>query len=63
MVSDYHIASFDDITEDERLWAVRYVGDEDNILDILFAQWDDVKWLREFFKANMADLQSYEYMH
>lgn len=49
MASDYHIASFDDITEDGRLWAVRYLGDEDYILDTLFAQLDDVQWLRHFF--------------
>ena len=54
-----NIVSFDEITEDGRLWAVRYEGDEDNILDVLFSQWDDVTWLREFFKANLADLQSY----
>ena len=59
MASDYHIASFDDITEDGRLWAVRYVCDEDNILDTLFAQWDDVQWLRHFFKENITDLQNY----
>lgn len=59
MALDNHIESFDDITEDGRLWAVRYIGDKDNILDTLFAQWDDVQWLREFFRANMADLQSY----
>ncbi len=53
------ILSFDDITSDGRLWAVRYEGDEDNILDSLFSQWDDVEWLRTFFKKNMADLQSY----
>ena len=49
MVTNKNITSFDDITEDNRLWAVRYEGDEDNILDILFAQWDDVQWLRSFF--------------
>lgn len=38
MVTNKNITSFDDITEDNRLWAVRYEGDEDNILDILFAQ-------------------------
>ena len=54
-----HILSFDDITEDGRLWAVRYEGDADNILDVVFSQWDDVQWLRKFFKANIADLQSY----
>ncbi len=53
------IQSFDDITSDGRLWAVRYVGDEDNILDKLFSQWDDVEWLRTFFKENITDLQSY----
>lgn len=30
--------TFDDITEDGRLWAVRYDGDEDNILYSLFDQ-------------------------
>ena len=38
MLTNKNITSFDDITEDNRLWAVRYEGDEDNILDILFAQ-------------------------
>lgn len=54
-----NITSFDDITEDGRLWAVHYEGDEDNVLGMVFAQWDDAQWLRSFFKANMADLQSY----
>ncbi|MCM1169007.1 MAG: hypothetical protein NC324_03625 [Bacteroides sp.] len=44
--------TFDDITEDGRLWAVRYDGDEDNVLYSLFDQWNDVVWLRNFFKAN-----------
>lgn len=51
MVTNKNISSFDDITEDNRLWAVRYEGDEDNILDILFAQWDDVQWLRSFLRT------------
>lgn len=51
--------TFDDITEDGRLWAVRYDGDEDNILYSLFDQWNDVAWLRSFFKANSNDLESY----
>jgi len=50
---------FDDITEDGRLWAVRYEGEEDNTLSMVFAQWDDVQWLRSFFKANITDLQNY----
>ena len=54
-----NIESFDDITEDGRLWAVKYDGDKDNILDLLFAQWDDVIWLRSFFKENINDLQNY----
>lgn len=53
------IIGFDDITGDNRLWAVHYEGDEDNILNTVFDQWDDVLWLREFFKKNYADLQSY----
>ena len=51
--------TFDDITEDGRLWAVRYEGCEDNVLYSLFEQWNDVAWLRNFFKANSKDLESY----
>lgn len=51
--------TFDDITQDGRLWAVRYDGDEDNVLFSLFDQWNDVAWLRSFFKANSADLERY----
>lgn len=51
--------TFDDITEDGRLWAVRYDGEEENALYLLFDQWNDVVWLRSFFKANWQDLQSY----
>ena len=51
--------TFDDITEDGRLWAVRYDGEEDNILYSLFDQWNDVTWLRAFFKANSKDLENY----
>lgn len=57
--SNKHIVAFDDITGDARLWAVRYAEDEDNILNTVFAQWDDVQWLRQFFKDNFADLQRY----
>lgn len=41
--------TFDDITEDGRLWAVRYEGETDNVLYSLFDQWNDVVWLRSFF--------------
>ncbi len=51
--------TFDDITEDGRLWAVRYEGAEDNVLATIFDQWNDVMWLRTFFKENRADLASY----
>lgn len=51
--------TFDDITEDGRLWAVRYEGETDNALYTLFGQWSDVMWLRSFFKANWQDLTSY----
>lgn len=50
---------FDIITEDERLWAVRYDGNTENALYMLFEQWNDVVGLREFFKANINDLSSY----
>lgn len=59
MKEDIMIQSFDDITADGRLWAVRYKGDEDNILECLFSKWDDVEWLRVFFKNNLADLKTY----
>ena len=51
--------TFDSITQDDRLWATRYEGCSDNALDALFDQWNDVAWLRGFFKANLDDLISY----
>ncbi|MCO6024280.1 hypothetical protein NG821_00195 [Prevotella cerevisiae] len=51
--------TFDDITNDGRLWAVRYDGCIDNVLDKLFDQWNDIDWLRNFFRNNMNDLTSY----
>lgn len=48
--------TFDCITPDERLWAARYEGCSDNALGILFEQWNDVVWLRDFFKENIDDL-------
>ena len=45
--------TFDKITEDGRLWAVRYDGASDNILSVLFDRWNDVLWLRRFFRENM----------
>lgn len=51
--------TFDQITENEHLWAVRYDGCLDNILDTILNQWNDVSWLRSFFKDNITDLASY----
>ena len=51
--------TYDSITEDGRLWAVRYDGFTDNALYMLFEQWNDVTWLYKFFKENTADLMSY----
>ena len=50
---------FDLITENERLWAVRYNDCFDNVLDSILGQWNDVTWLRSFFKQNIDDLSSY----
>ena len=50
---------FDDITNDGRLWSVRYEGDEENALYHCFSQWNDVEWLRAFFTDNKKDLESY----
>lgn len=51
--------TFDQITENEKLWAVRYDDCLDNVLDSILGQWNDVVWLRNFFKANLNDLTSY----
>ena len=50
---------FDKITEDERLWAVRYDGMDDNILYHSLHNWVDYNWLREFFVSHAGDLSSY----
>lgn len=47
---------FERLTEDGRLWAVVYDGDEGNIFDIAFDKWTDVFWLREFFTKHKCDL-------
>lgn len=51
--------TFDSITENGKLWAVRYDGESDNALYNLFEQWYDIVWLRNFFKNNWDDLISY----
>jgi len=48
--------TFDKILEDGRLFAVRYDGDDDNILYKLFDQWNDVIFLKKFFEKNLSNL-------
>jgi len=48
--------TFDEITGDGRLWAVRYDGEADNELYNVFDKWNDVLWLRNFFIVNKTDL-------
>lgn len=50
---------FDLITENGNLWAVRYDNCLDNVLDTILGQWNDVTWLRSFFKQNIGDLATY----
>ena len=51
--------TFDKILDNNTLWAVRYDGEEDNSLRIVFNQWNDPEWLWDFFTENMTDLESY----
>lgn len=51
--------TFDDITENGKLWAVRFNGEPENELSKLFAKWNDTDWLRSFFIENIDDLSSY----
>mgnify|MGYP001710368948 FL=1 len=50
---------FNDITGDEKLWAVRFEGETNNEFIKLFYNWNDVMWLRTFFKENINDLSAY----
>lgn len=43
-----HVMTFDKIHE--RLWAVRWDGEDDNEIARLFGLWHDVSYLRDFFK-------------
>lgn len=51
--------TFEDITGDGKLWAVKYDGDQDNILAVTFERWNDVDWLKGFFIDNYRDLANY----
>lgn len=51
--------TFDKILPDNRLWAVRYDGNTDNALQLVFNQWNDPEWLWDFFTENISDLDTY----
>lgn len=51
--------TFDKITKDGRLWAVRFNEEADNEFIKTIDQWDDVQWLRTFFIENANDLVAY----
>ena len=51
--------TFNEITGDGRLWAVRYDGEDDDELYNVFNKWNDVLLLRNFFIANKDDLLLY----
>ena len=50
---------FDKILNNNKLWAVRYEYETDNVLQQLFSQWSDPEWLMNFFCDNMSDLETY----
>ncbi len=50
---------FERILEDGRLWAVMYDEEGVNVLEKVFAQWNDYEWLRTFFTLHAEDLASY----
>ena len=50
---------FDKILNNNKLWAVRYEYETDNVLQRLFSQWSDPEWLMNFFCDNMSDLEAY----
>lgn len=51
--------TFDDITGDRKLWAVRFEGEKDNELYKVLNNWADMVWLYDFFKENIDDLSAY----
>ena len=48
--------TFDKITNDGRLWAVRFGKETDNEFIKTIDLWNDVQWLQAFFKENINDL-------
>ena len=57
--TDLDMMTFDKILTDNRLWAVRYDGESDNALQLVFDQWNNPEWLWNFFTENISDLESY----
>lgn len=51
--------TFDEITENGKLWAAHFDGETENELSKVFAKWNDTDWLYVFFEQNIADLSSY----
>ena len=47
---------FEDILGNEKLWAVQYDGFSENVLKMVFAEWEDPEYLYSFFKKNYSDL-------
>lgn len=50
---------FEDVLHNGRLWAVRYDGDSQNILNKTFGQWLDIGYLQSFFDLNKNDLKDF----
>ena len=50
---------FEDLLGDGRLWGTIYEGKEKDALSELFEKWEDVHWLKDFFDANLKDLEAY----
>lgn len=50
--------TFDSIIPDS-LWAVRYDGEEENTFYLVFDQWSNPVWPRDFFFQNANDLNKY----
>lgn len=40
--------TFDEITENGKLWATRFDGETENELFKVFAKWNDANWLSVF---------------
>lgn len=60
LYSKYHVRmKIEEITRDGRLWSIKYDEANFNALELLFEQWEDVNWLKNFFTENIADLSTY----